>query len=46
MTITEFMATKTTATLRTIRDNVKMDSEARQAARLEILNRVIARSAA
>jgi len=40
MNITQFMATKTTAELRSIRDNARMDADARQAARLEILARI------
>lgn len=43
MNITQYMATKTTAELRTIRDNARMDDDARDAARLEILNRIIAK---
>lgn len=40
MNITQFMATKSTDDLRTIRDNARMDDDARQAARLEILGRI------
>lgn len=43
MTITEFMASKTTTQLRAIRDNRRMDSDARQAARFEIIGRIISR---